>query len=67
MELNEYKLIVEKRYDTLSEEEKNGIRGLKGSAAGNALGKLLGEEMRNAVILGEQKPVAKKKRGLATR
>lgn len=67
MELNEYKLIVEKRYGALSEEEKNGIRNLRGSAAGNALGKLLGEEMRNAVILGKQKPAATKKRGLATR
>jgi|11BtaG_2_1085332.scaffolds.fasta_scaffold06294_2 hypothetical protein len=55
-------------YNTLNDEEKDAIRGMKGTAEGNILRKVLGPEIGTFDFKEKSKPMAMpKKRGLATR
>jgi len=67
MELNEYKLLIEERFNKLNDDEKDSIRSLMGTSTAQSLAKVLGPEMQHAIKLGPIKKPMVKKRGLATR
>lgn len=67
MELNQYKLVIEDRFNKLSDDEKDSIRSLMGTSAAKTLTKIFGPEMQNTINLGPMTKPMTKKRGLATR
>lgn len=67
MELNEYKLLIEERFNKLNDDEKDSIRAIIGTSAARSLTKIFGPEMQHAIKLGPIKNPKIKKRGLGTR
>jgi hypothetical protein len=67
MNMEDYKISVAGRFNSLNEDELNALRSLRGTSAGKTLAKLLGEEMQGVVTLGQQSKPTVKRRGLATR
>tara|TARA_X000001316_G_C908059_1_gene24169 strand:+ start:314 stop:532 length:219 start_codon:yes stop_codon:yes gene_type:complete len=64
----EYLSSVNQRYNTLSEDEKDMLRAMRGTQQGLVLSKVLGNELALADLGKKRKPTATpKKRGLATR
>jgi len=64
----EYLSSVNQRYNTLSEDEKDMLRAMRGTQQGLVLSKVLGNELALADLGIKRTPTAKpKRRGLATR
>ena len=67
MELDEYKNIIAKRHDDLSEKEKETVRRIIGTPVGNVLTKLVGPELGKAITVGQPTKVNPKRGGLGSR
>ncbi len=64
----EYLSSVNQRYNTLSEDEKDMLRAMRGTQQGLVLSKVLGNELALADMGRKRTPTAvPKRRGLATR
>tara|TARA_E500000318_G_C3523408_1_gene197355 strand:+ start:319 stop:537 length:219 start_codon:yes stop_codon:yes gene_type:complete len=64
----EYLSSVNQRYNTLSEDEKDMLRAMRGTQQGLVLSKVLGNELALADLGIKRTPTATpKRRGLATR
>jgi|TARA_R110002074_G_scaffold177149_1_gene340765 esterase/lipase len=64
----EYLNEVGNRYKSLSDDEKDVVRSMRGTSQGLVLSKVLGNEMALADLGVKRVPTARpKKRGLATR
>ena len=64
----EYLSSVNQRYRTLSEDEKDMLRAMRGTQQGLVLSKVLGNELALADMGRKRTPTAApKRRGLATR
>ena len=64
----EYLSSVNQRYSTLSEDEKDMLRAMRGTQQGLVLSKVLGNELALADMGRKRTPTAApKRRGLATR
>jgi hypothetical protein len=67
MDLQDYKMMMANRYESLSDDEKESISSVLGTAAGNSLAKIFGPEMNDVISVEPLKRPAVKKRGLGTR
>lgn len=67
MDLEQYKFMMAQRYNDLSDDERQSISSILGTAAGNSLAKVFGPEMENVISIDPMKKPMVKKRGLATR
>jgi len=67
MDIEDYKINVASRFNSLNENELDSLRSLRGTSAGRTLAKVLGEEMNGVVALGQSNKPKVNKRGLGTR
>ena len=67
MQLDEYKNTIAKRHGDLSEEEKEAVRRMVGTPAGNVLAKLVGPELGKAITVGQPTKINPKRGGLGSR
>lgn len=67
MQLDEYKEIIAKRHDSLSEEEKETVRRMVGTPIGSVLAKLVGPELGKAITVGQPTTITPKRGGLGSR
>lgn len=67
MDIEDYKISVAGRFNSLNEDELDSLRSLRGTSAGRTLAKVLGEEMNGVVALGQSTKPKVKRRGLGTR
>lgn len=67
MQLDEYKNVIAKRHDDLSEEEKETVRRMVGTPIGGVLSKLVGPELGKAITVGQPTKITPKRGGLGSR
>jgi hypothetical protein len=65
--VDEFILEISDRFESLSDDEKDIIRGMVGTPEYNVLSKVFGYGFMRQIVLDKPNTIAKKKRGLGTR
>jgi hypothetical protein len=65
--VDEFILEISDRFESLSDDEKDIIRGMVGTPEYNVLSKVFGSGFMRQIVLDKPNTIAKKKRGLGTR
>ena len=67
MDLDSYTVVINKRHEALSEEEKELIRRTIGTPVGSVINKLVGPELGKAITVGQPTTITPKRGGLGSR
>tara|TARA_R100001015_G_C4612134_1_gene167628 strand:+ start:702 stop:899 length:198 start_codon:yes stop_codon:yes gene_type:complete len=65
--VDEFILEISDRFEALSDDEKDIIRGMVGTPEYNVLSKVFGSGFMRQIVLDKPNTVIKKRRGLGTR